>query len=645
MDAYVRRLIPVHLSVFLVSSLSHRATVALSSFSFHLYSKMVVGWATGLSLLCAAARVAAWGPRNGPHGAPGHYGGLHVHDETFTPDFTLHVTYANISVGCQSHKSVLVNGTAPGPEIRLPAGKTSWIRVYNDMNEECYNTTMHWHGLSQRMAPFADGTPQASQWPIPCNHFFDYEIHPGDYEPGTYFYHSHVGFQAVSAQGALIIEDIEAPPYQYDEERIVLISDYFNKTDETIEKGLVADPFVWSGETNAVLINGVGVATGETAGQGNCHLPIINVEPDKTYRMRFIGGTALSMVQFGIVGHDNFTIIEADGAYTMPHQEKFMQLSSGQRFSALFKTKSRSELGNTTDYLIQLETKDRPAVYHGYGVLRYSSTPQITTAPAKPPLTLSNATYAWAEYALEPLWDNNFPTADQVTRRIEIDNRQLATQTTIWQVNNLQWNETSNPYPGDKPYLVAIYEQGPSAIPNYTAALANHGWDPYTLTFPAKIGEVIEIIWYNTGSLVKNNGGVDYHPFHAHGGHYYDCGSGNGTYNATENELKLKDYRPVKRDTTNLYRYGEKTEAGLRMGWRAWRLRVEDAGVWMIHCHILQHMIMGMQSVWVMGDYMDITAVPATDGESLNTSALLFACTDMGNSCWILDLGRQRCWK
>ena len=95
---------------------------------------MVVGWATGLSLLCAAARVAAWGPRNGPHGAPGHYGGLHVHDETFTPDFTLHVTYANISVGCQSHKSVLVNGTAPGPEIRLPAGKTSWIRVYNDMN-------------------------------------------------------------------------------------------------------------------------------------------------------------------------------------------------------------------------------------------------------------------------------------------------------------------------------------------------------------------------------------------------------------------------------------------------------------------------------------------------------------------------------
>ena len=28
----------------------------------------------------------------------------------------------------------------------------------------------------------------------------------------------------------------------------------------------------------------------------------------------------------------------------------------------------------------------------------------------------------------------------------------------------------------------------------------------------------------------------------------------------------------------------------------------------MIHCHILQHMIMGMQTVWVMGDYEQIVA-------------------------------------
>jgi hypothetical protein len=87
---------------------------------------------------------------------------------------------------------------------------------------------------------------------------------------------------------------------------------------------------------------------------------------------------------------------------------------------------------------------------------------------------------------------------------------------------------------------------------------------------------------YNEPSLVKNNYGLDFHPFHAHGGHYYDIGSGNGTYNATENELHLQGYNPVLRDTTLLYRYTAEQTVNTNAGWRAWRLRVEDAGVWMV---------------------------------------------------------------
>ncbi|KAL0942080.1 l-ascorbate oxidase [Colletotrichum truncatum] len=568
-----------------------------------------------VSVLCfvvSLTQVGAWAPRTSGHGAPGHYGGTHEHGAAFTPDHVLRVTYENISIGCQTRMSAVVNGSLHGPTLRLRPGRRSWIRVYNDMEE--YNTTMHWHGLSMRMAPFSDGTPAASQWPIPAGRFFDYEVYPLKSEAGTYFYHSHVGFQAMTASGPLIVEDKAQPPYAYDEERIISFSDYFNKTDHQIEKGLTATPFVWSGETNAVLINGVGVSIGETGGKGDCKLPVIDVEPGKTYRLRFIGATAISLVQMGIVNHENFTIIAADGSYTKPHSERFMQVSTGQRFDVIFKAKSEEELGGTTDFLIQFETKDRPKVYHGYGILRYSKAkPQITEAPTGPPLKFSNETYSWAEYALEPLKPNNFPKASEVTRRVHIDSRQLTSQSIIWQMNGLEWNETSSPYAGDKPYLINIYENGPAAIPNYTAAVNNNGWDPTTLTWPAKLGEVLEIVLHNTGSLVNGNGGVDFHPFHAHGGHYWDIGSGNGTYNATENEKKLENYNPVRRDTTNLYRYGEKTTSGANAGWRAWRLRVEDAGVWMIHCHILQHMVMGMQSVWVMGDYQDITGVPFVD--------------------------------
>lgn len=380
-----------------------------------------------------------------------------------------------------------------------------------------------------------------------------------------------------------------------------------------IEQGLVATPFVWSGETNAVLINGVGVARGETAGKGSCKLPVIDVEPEKTYRIRFIGSTALSMVQLGIVDHNNFTIMAADGQYTQPHSEKFMQLSTGQRFDVIFKTKSVSELAGETDYLIQFETKDRPSVYYGYGVLRYSTgKPSITTGPPTPPLTLSNATYDWMEYTLQPLQPNKFPSASEVTRRLTIYDRQVLTNTNIWRLNGNQWNETTPAavYPGNVPYLVKIYEKGQAAIPDYEAALKNDGWDPKTYAWPAKIGEVLEIIWVNTGSLVKNNGGVDYHPFHAHGGRYYDIGSGNGTYDPVTNEKKLEVYQPVLRDTTNLYRYGTATTAGANAGWRGWRLRVQDPGAWMVHCHILQHLQMGMAAPFVFGNADEIRRIP-----------------------------------
>ncbi|KAK2041127.1 L-ascorbate oxidase [Colletotrichum somersetense] len=562
-------------------------------------------------LLALLTQVYAWGPRKSPNGPPGHYGGIHTHDDGFVPDHVLRVTYEDVKIACQTRPSVLVNGSVVGPTLRLKPGRRSWIRVYNDMEE--YNTTMHWHGLSMRGSPFSDGSPSAAQWPIPPLHYFDYELFPLKTECGTYFYHSHVGFQAVSSSGPLIIED-EEPPYAYDEERIVFISDYFNKTDDEVESGLTASPFVWSGETHGVLINGVGVAVGETAGKENCALPVIDVDPGKTYRLRFIGATALSMVQLGIAGHDKMTIIEADGHYTKPHTESFMQLSSGQRFDVILKTKTEDELQGTTDHLIQFETKDRPVVYYGYGVLRYSKAPpQIITAPDVPPLTFSNKTYEWAEYALEPLVPDDFPSASEVTRRIHIDIRQLTKHSILWQMNGLDWNETSVPYPGDMPYLVYIYENGPAAIPDYDAAIQNNGWDPRTLTWPAKLGEVLEIVWHNTGSLVNMGGGVDIHPIHAHGGHYWDLGSGNGTYDCDANEEKLKNYHPVKRDTTNLYRYEVKTNAGDLSGWRAWRLRVEDAGVWMIHCHILPHMVMGMQTVWVMGEYQDIATIPAAD--------------------------------
>ena len=68
------------------------------------------------------------------------------HDNSFQPDYILRVTGQVYSQACMERYSVLVNGSSPGPELRLQEGKVSWIRVYNDMGD--LNTTMVPKGLS-----------------------------------------------------------------------------------------------------------------------------------------------------------------------------------------------------------------------------------------------------------------------------------------------------------------------------------------------------------------------------------------------------------------------------------------------------------------------------------------------------------------
>lgn len=421
-------------------------------------------------------------------------------------------------------------------------------------------------------------------------------MHPEPGDAGTYFYHSHVGFQAISASGPLIVNHCRKSVYRYDDDIVLQLGDYYNKTDANITAGLLANPFKWSGETNALLMNGKsGTASSDNATDASCLPHTISVDPGKTYRLRFIGSTAISLVTLGIEGHSNLTIIEVDGGDTQPFSTDHIQVASGQRFSVLLQTKTLAELqaANKSTFWIQYENRDRPANVSGYAVLSYNvpntspSTP--VTLPQTPPLVLPQQINNWAESSLTPLDPsvNPFPPVSAVTRTVTITVQQLSNGTLQWEENGDVW-QTQRVY---TPYLVNIYENGQAAVPNYDAALANYGWDPATLAFPARLGEVLDIVWLNDNGP---SGGWDIHPFHAHGGHYWDLGSGNGTYNATVNEEKFEaGYVPVKRDTTMLYRYAESGVPHTTAGWRAWRIKVQNPGAWMIHCHILAHMIMG----------------------------------------------------
>ncbi|KAH8703085.1 putative multi-copper oxidase [Talaromyces proteolyticus] len=566
------------------------------------------------------------------------------HDSNFQPDYILRVGEETTSAACRTRLSAVVNGTTPGPTLYMKENQTTWVRVYNDFRSE--NLTMHWHGLSQSVSPWSDGTPQASQWPIKAQHFFDYEIRPQIGEAGSYFYHSHIGFQAVTATGPLVVHEAgENSPYDYESEKIIFLSELFNWTDATVQKYLTApiSEFGWTGEAASILVNGngyLGLPANETetskpwakpdlSAEKPCSPEIIEVEPDTTYRFRTIGGVSLSPLVLAFEDHDNLTIIAADARYTQPASTDLIQIASGQRYDFIIHTKSEEELQDLgkSMFWMQIETRYRDLNDTFYAILSYKTNASLnTTVPPSPPtekpVDIPFHNQDWLEYTLQPREPNGFPTADQVTRQVVLVSSQIIAQSgAFWTVNNRTWTEDNqhegeNPFndrnpSADTPYLVDVYRRGERAVPNYETAVQKHGgWDPDLNVYPAKIGEVIDIILINEPNGVY--GGFDTHPWHIHGDHVYDLGCGSGTYNATENEERLKGYNPIQRDTSLLFKYVDGDEVGAGhnytcQGWRAWRVKVQNPGVWMIHCHILQHMIMGMEAVWVMGNASEIT--------------------------------------
>ncbi|EMR72697.1 putative l-ascorbate oxidase protein [Eutypa lata UCREL1] len=154
-----------------------------------------------------------------------------------------------------------------------------------------------------------------------------------------------------------------------------------------------------------------------------------------------------------------------------------------------------------------------------------------------------------------------------------------------FQLNDLAWDAASfQSRPGATPFLIDAYIN--QKTPDYDAAIANSGWDPKTLGFPVRVGEVIDIVWQQTNIDPRQS--YDYHPMHAHGERYWDLGSGSGQYDPTENEQRFANYTPAQRDTTMLYSYNGKTDESTS-GWRAWRIKVTEENV-------------GMQTIWVFGD-------------------------------------------
>ncbi len=116
-----------------------------------------------------------------------------------------------------------INGSIPAPTLRLREGDEVTIRVTNRLPVA---TSIHWHGI---LLPYEmDGVPGISFKGIAPGETFVYRFKLN--QSGTYWYHSHSGFQEMTGMyGALIIEPRTGERHPVDQDHVVQLSDW---TDE-----------------------------------------------------------------------------------------------------------------------------------------------------------------------------------------------------------------------------------------------------------------------------------------------------------------------------------------------------------------------------------------------------------------------------
>ena len=270
-------------------------------------------------------------------------------------DIRLTIGHAAVKVDGRSGHAITVNGTVPGPLIRLKEGQTVRLHVTNALAEA---TSIHWHGL---LVPFQmDGVPGVSFPGIEPGATFVYEFPVR--QSGTYWYHSHSGLQEQEGHYAPIVIDPKgADPVAYDREHVLVLSDYsfmhphaifqrlkgeggvFNFRKQTVA-GLLAgkdqtlaeriqwarmrmDPTDISDLTGAdyrFLINGHGPGDNWTA----------LFSPGERVRLRFVNAAAQTIFNVRIPGL-KLTVVAADGQNVRPVEVDEFQIGNAETYDII----------------------------------------------------------------------------------------------------------------------------------------------------------------------------------------------------------------------------------------------------------------------------------------------------------------------
>ena len=324
-------------------------------------------------------------------------------------DFDLYIGELPVNITGAARTAMAINGSVPGPILRWREGDTVTLRVRNRLRQD---TSIHWHGII--LPANMDGVPGLSFHGIAPDGMYEYKFKV--HQNGTYWYHSHSGFQEQSGvYGALVIDAKDPEPFVYDRDYVVMLSDWtdedparvlsklkkqsdyynFHKrtvsdfVDDVSEKGwsaAVADRKMWaemkmsptdladvSGYTYTYLMNG-------QAPNGNWTGIF---KPGEKIRLRLINGSAMTYFDVRIPGL-KMTVVAADGQYVKPVSVDEFRIAVAETYDVIV------EPENKQAYTIFAQSMDRTGYSRGTLAVREGLQAPVPEVDPRPIIAMSD---------------------------------------------------------------------------------------------------------------------------------------------------------------------------------------------------------------------------------------------------------------
>ena len=474
----------------------------------------------------------------------------------------------------------LVNNEFPGPYIEARSGDTVTIRVENGLQDE--GLSIHWHGLLMRGANEMDGAVGITQSEVLPGHTFIYKFTIDEDQHGTFWWHAHHGVQRADGLfGGFVVHEPakDRRIAELVDERLLLVGDWYHQSAEDALH-FYSHPGAYGMEPvpDSVLMNGRGIFACQDAVPArpvDCvdaapMMPGISLDRQRTNIFRIVNVGAYAGFSIAVHGA-TLTPLALDGGHSING-------SAARRVGVLHP-------GQRVSVLVELE-------------------PENVSSSAEVQVILDDSAFMYDNLALTtshqfPLrWRNAMhPRARRLSAVHEVFDIQGAMH-----AGNLV-EKVSN----HADHTMVLYAK--------TQKLSRLGHQPYgfinrTMWVPQKTpllaqprsqwdtNQFVPHIPYNASSplwvdIVLNNLDEDNHPFHLHGYNFWVLASHTsdynwGSYNPFESGRPPSGQydldRSVKRDTILVPRHG----------YVILRLRADNPGIWMFHCHVLWHQASGM---------------------------------------------------